>query len=154
MEIKKKLYWVILLITFSIFSYYAKKYFTYNENKFSCSGRINFFDEVRTYSVQVRYSFNGGEGEVVTLGEYSEIEGVKLKISQQLSFNYTQNGNDIVMVSTGSTLNDNQARLLDTLVPDFYLYKDRGFRIRIYKQDDSSYVFTTYGAPIFICYRL
>lgn len=144
-----------MLLTFfavlSISPYLVQSILDYRANHFSCGGRIDFSDTRRNYSVQVKYTFDGGTGEVTTLGEYSEAGKMSRRLSQQLLFDYTYHGGEFVMLSTSSALSDTQARMLNTLVPDFYLYKDRGFRIRIYHQGDNGYVFTTYGVPVFIC---
>lgn len=136
---------------FAVLPYFAGKIYNYQFDHFTCSGKIVFSDENRNYSVHVKYIFDEGAGEVVTLGEYQDSNMTSRRLSQQLSFNYTHKGDEIVMLSTKSTLNDANARMLDSLVPDFYLYRDRGFRIRIFKQGESGYVFTTFGVPVFIC---
>lgn len=143
-----------LLAMLAISPYIVQSILNYQADHFSCGGRIEFSDNQRTYTVQVKYTFDGGTGEVTTLGEYSDSGKRSRRLSQQLSFDYTHHGHELVMLSTSSTLSDVQARVLDSLVPDFYLYKDRGFRIRIYRQGDNGYVFTTYGVPVFICTKI
>jgi hypothetical protein len=139
---------------FSTSLYLAQIIWDYRSDQFSCSGRIDFTDKKRNYTVQVKYIFNRGKGEVATIGEYNEVGQNSQRLIQQLSFDYTRNGRELVMLSTSSSLSDEQARMLNTLVPDFYLYKDRGFRIQIYRQGEFGYVFTTYGVPVFICSKI
>lgn len=146
---------LFILLTLVFVSYFIEKAVQdYRSEHFSCRGSVEMSDDKRFYTVQVKYSFDGGAGEVITLGEYSESGKRHRRISQRLLFNYTHNGDEFVMLSTNSALSDAQARMLSALIPDFYLYKDRGFRIRIYRQGNSGYVFTTYGIPMFICTKI
>jgi hypothetical protein len=154
MNVKKTILLFTILVMLAISPCVVDLIMIYRADHFSCRGKIDFSDNKRDYTVQVKYIFNGGRGEVTTLGEYSDRWLRNRRISQQLLFDYTHNGDELVMLSTNSALSDEQARMLDKLVPDFYLYKDRGFRIRIFRQGDSGYVFTTYDIPVFICTKI
>ncbi|CNL67343.1 hypothetical protein [Yersinia aleksiciae] len=150
---KRTLILFAFLVVLAFSPYIAKVVYHYHSDHFSCKGRINFIYDDTSYNAQVKYTFDGDKGEVVTVGELSKSGKMIRRISQQLSFNYTRHGNEIVMLSTNSALNDDQARMLVSFVPDFYLFKDRGLRIRIYQQGDG-YVFTTFNIPVFICTRI
>ncbi|WP_145561561.1 hypothetical protein [Yersinia bercovieri] len=150
---KNTLMFFVFLTALAFSPYIAKMVYDYHSDHFSCRGRINFIYNEVNFNVQVKYTFNGNEGEVAVVGELSKPGERPQRISQQLSFNYTHNGNEIVMLSTHSALSDDQARMLVSFVPDFYLFKDRGFRIRIYQQGDG-YVFTTFNIPVFICTKI
>lgn len=153
MNSKKTLILLIFLIIIAFSPYIAKLVHHYNLDHFSCRGRINIINDGTNFNAQAKYTFNGDHGEVAVVGELSKLGERPQQISQQLLFNYTRNGNEIIMLSTNSALNDAQARVLTTLLPDFYLFKDRGLRIRIYQQGDG-YVFTTFNIPVFICTKI
>lgn len=153
MNAKKTLILFAILMVIAFSPYIAKIIYDYHSDHFSCRGRINFIYNETHFNAQVKYTFNGDKGEVAVVGELNRPGERTQRISQQLLFNYTHNGNEIVMLSTNSALSDDQARMLVSFVPDFYLFKDRGLRIRIYQQGDG-YVFTTFNLPVFICTKI
>ncbi|TQI78146.1 hypothetical protein FHU10_1859 [Serratia fonticola] len=148
---KNKIVFFILLLIIISTPFLLDSWLEHRENNFSCRGKITFQKNNVKYLVQVKYIFQGSFGEVVTIGEYSELGQKPRVITQDLSFNYSRIGNEFTMVSTQSLLTESQAKILNSLVPDFYLYKDRGFRIEIHKQGKNGLVFTTASLPIFIC---
>ncbi|AIN18821.1 hypothetical protein CH54_2381 [Yersinia rochesterensis] len=150
---KKTLILFVFLTMLAFSPLIAKVVHRYNSDHFSCLGRINIISSETNFNAQAKYSFDGDHGEVAVVGELSKLGERTQRISQQLLFNYTRNGNEIIMLSKNSALSDNQARMLVSLVPDFYLFKDRGLRIRIYQQGDG-YVFTTFNIPVFICTKI
>lgn len=139
---------IVSIITLSL--YFVNRVDNYRADHFSCQGKMEFNNENKKYSAQIRYIFDGGKGNVYALGEYSESGEVSKKIPQHVQFTYTRDGKEMIMVSKRTSLNDKQAISLNAFVPDFYLYKGRGFRISIFRQGDG-YVFTSNGIPIFIC---
>ncbi|XXD08000.1 hypothetical protein ACMYSN_17950 [Klebsiella sp. R445] len=154
MKSKSANLFIVILTMLIILIYLAQMVYNYRHNHFSCGGNITFSDDKRSYSVQVKYIFNGGGGKVIARGEYHEAGMKNVRLLHQLAFDYMRRDDSIVMFSTTPALSDTQARMLDTLVPDFYLYKDRGFRVRIFKQGKSGYIFTNLGIPVFICTKI
>lgn len=148
---KRKIFFFFILIAIILSPVAINLWDDYQDDHFTCWGQITFKKETASYPVKVRYVFNGSTGEVITIGEYS-IQGEKpRKISQKLSFKFSRSGNEYTMLSTQSVLTANQAKALSGLVPDFYLYQDRGLKITMHKQGDNGLVFTTASLPIFIC---
>ncbi|ATM74964.1 hypothetical protein CRN79_03485 [Serratia fonticola] len=151
MKIKKSIFIALILMLFAFTPRIIMEFDNYRDDHFSCWGRINFYEKNIEYSAQVKYTFNGGKGILNSRGELTYLGGRTRKIHQNLIFKYTHSGDEIIMVSTQSALSDEQAKSLDNILPDFYLYKDRGLRIRIFNQGHNGYVFVTSGIPIFLC---
>jgi hypothetical protein len=125
--------------------------YTYRADHFSCVSRIIYFKGNTKLTVQVKFYFDGGNGIFGSLGEYGEIGEEGRGIAQTMTFNYIRRGSEIVMISTQSTLSDSQILFLNNMVPDFYLRKDRGLRLRLFRQGDKGYVFMNNDIPSFIC---
>ncbi|MFI8418244.1 hypothetical protein ACQKDS_17910 [Serratia sp. NPDC078593] len=126
----------------------------YRANHFSCRGSVHYFKDDAQFTAHLKFMFNGGKGEVSSLGEFLEQGEKSQKISQSLKFNYTRTGDDMFLISTQSTLPDSLAKIMTNLVPDFYLYPDRGLRIHIYRQGNKGYVFMVDNIPSFICAKI
>lgn len=150
MNTKAGLFSIVVISIITLLLYFLNISNDYRSDHFSCQGKMEFNNENKKYSAQIRYVFDGGKGNVYALGEYSESGKGNKKIPQHVQFTYTRNGKEIIMVSKRTSLNDKQAISLNTFIPDFYLYKGRGFRINIFRQGDG-YVFTSNDIPIFIC---
>jgi len=151
----KKMFLIILLVfIITALTFVVNISYNYHYDHFSCVGKIEFNKNDKKYFAQVKYIFDGGKGQIYALGEYSQPGQPNKKISQRLLFTYTRKNNEIMMLSKRSLLNDSQSRILNELIPDFYLYKDRGFRIKIFSLQGGGYVFTTYNLPVFICTKI
>ncbi|VEI75912.1 Uncharacterised protein [Serratia fonticola] len=70
---KSKIIYFILLLTIVVSPFLFKWLIEHNEDNFSCRGKITFYKDNTQYSVQVKYVFDGGKGNVVSIGEYSEL---------------------------------------------------------------------------------
>lgn len=150
-NMKKKWIFVLVLLTLALSPLLLNVTENYDKDHFSCWGKISFNRQAGTYSVKVRYVFNGDTGKVITIGEYNEPGLPARKVTQNLAFKFTRQGNVYTMISTLSLLTASQTRLLSGVVPDFYLYEDRGLQLFIHKQGRNGLVFSTASLPIFIC---
>ncbi|HCD1254259.1 TPA: hypothetical protein JD854_RS04155 [Citrobacter amalonaticus] len=148
---KAKICFLFLLVAIILSPLFMHLFDYYKKDHFSCWGNISFKRLEGTYSVKVRYVFNGDSGKVITIGEYNEPGLPTRKVTQNLSFKFTREGDEYTMISTLSLLTASQARLLSGVVPDFYLYEDRGLQLFIHKQGNNGLVFRTATLPIFIC---
>jgi hypothetical protein len=148
---KAKIFLIFLLFMIILSPFFVEIFNDYKKDNFSCWGNIIFKRQEGTYSVKVRYVFSGETGQVITIGEYNEPGLPTRKVTQNLAFKFTREGDEYTMISTLSLLSTSQARLLSGIVPDFYLYKDRGLQIFIHKQGSNGLVLRTASLPIFIC---
>lgn len=126
----------------------------YRDEHFSCRSSITYFTENSQLNTKFKFVFNGRTGEFSSLGEYREVGKVDQKISQFMKFNYIRMGDDMVLVSTQSNFSDSQIKSLQNIVPDFYLRKDRGLNLHLFRQGDHGYVFINNDIPSFICTRV
>lgn len=119
-------------------------------NNFTCQGQVNSFKGSVSYRARDQYTFSNGNGEIQTVGFYIN-KDQKKEITYNIKFTYDIIGDDFYMFSTYSSLNSADANLLNDVVPDFYLYKDRGFRMIVSLYDKNTYVFSTLGVPFLVC---
>lgn len=68
---KAKICFLFLLVAIVLSPFFIYLFDNYNKNNFSCWGNISFKRLEGTYSVKVRYVFNGDSGKVITIGEYN-----------------------------------------------------------------------------------
>ncbi|HCZ9098944.1 TPA: hypothetical protein O4G09_005785 [Klebsiella michiganensis] len=148
---KAKIFFLLLLIAIVLSPLLINVHDNYKKDNFSCWGNISFKRQEGTYAVKVRYVFSGETGKVITIGTYNEPGLPERKVTQNLAFKFTRKNDEYTMISTLSLLTASQARLLSGVVPDFYLYEDRGLQLFIHKQGSNGLVFTTASLPIFIC---
>lgn len=119
-------------------------------NNFTCQGQVNSFKGDVSYRARDQYTFSNGNGEIQTIGVYID-KNQKKEISYDIKFKYDRIGDEFNMLSTYSSLNSADANLLNDVVPDFYLYKDRGFRMIVSLYERKIYVFSTLGVPFILC---
>lgn len=129
----------------------ANYFYSYQLNHFTCWSKAYIHKGDATYHVLFKYTFNGGDGVVSSVGQYTEPNVNNIRITQNPPFTYYNNSNEFLMLSKSTKLTESDAKLLDPILPDFYIYEDRGFQISIFKEGDNGLIFSQDDLPIFIC---
>ncbi|HEM8838447.1 TPA: hypothetical protein U2R15_004156 [Klebsiella aerogenes] len=127
------------------------EYVRYQQTHFTCSAGIDIYSGNVIYVVNMSYEFNGYNGILRSLGDYKDGNQKDVRIARNFTFHTEQDGKDTVLFSQEGIQDEGQAKLLSTIIPDFYLYKDRGLTLRLYRQGRHGYVFTLDSLPLFYC---
>lgn len=154
MKSKKNIFIAVFFVLITLCSLIIHAVLVYRDGHFSCRSSMTYFTGNSQLTTKFKFVFNGRTGEFSSLGEYREAGKKDQKISQLMKFNYIRVGDDMVLVSTQSNLSDSQIKSLKNIVPDFYLRKDRGLNLHLFRQGDHGYVFINNDIPTFICTRI
>lgn len=145
---------VILLPLVLISPFTIYHYLDYQDNHFSCQSQAYFYKGGSTYHVFAKYTFDDGKGVVKSVGEYVSPDKSTLKTSQIVPFTYSYKNGVLMLISESSKLAESETDLLEPLMPDFYLHKDRGYRVKMYHQGKNSLVFEQGEVPVFVCDKI
>lgn len=126
-------------------------YINYQRNHFECEAHTTVVDDNYILDVIADYSFDGGEGNYQTSGEYIEKGQPSVSISNKVAFNYWREAGSIIMVSSETNERPKKSQPYRVGVPDFFHVRDRGLRFRIVPANTSSYLFIYGHAPVFYC---
>lgn len=126
-------------------------YIHYQRNHFSCQVHTTIVDDRYLLDVIASYSFNGGEGVYETSGEYIPHGQPPVAISNKITFNYWQEGGDVIMVSSETNERPKAAQPFRMTIPDFFHVRDRGLRMQIIPANNSSYFFLYGNSPVLYC---
>ncbi|MGL5384876.1 MAG: hypothetical protein ACRDCA_03200 [Serratia sp. (in: enterobacteria)] len=129
-------------------------YITFNRvhnNDFSCEADLIVNKDNSQLTLNISYTFNDTKGFVEANGELFENGHLKLKINREFPFTYIKNQNQYILISQQSIDYAEVIKVLRPVIPDFYLFRDRSYKLEIIKQPSGDYLFVTDQLPIFLC---
>lgn len=148
---RKNLLSYILITLFALSPLLWIGFSHYKTNHFSCQSKINLLHKEDRYSVIMTYHFAGGAGQIESRGEYFQAGKVLKKISRDMNFTYSRQGDNLVMVSSEKYDDSSIVNLLTPFTPDFFRYSERGLSMKLVQQNAGAYLFTLNETPIFYC---
>lgn len=123
----------------------------YATKQFSCVTHLVIYQKNKSISIDESYTFLGGHGMIETSRIFTADDGKKTVISRKLEFSYTRQGNEYTLLSHDA-IEDRQAwKLVRSLVPDFFVLRNRGVTVTIKKQSHYGYLFLMDDVPIYYC---
>lgn len=123
----------------------------YQKTHFMCEGEINISHDNITFNSLLHFKFNNGKGYFNSLGRLTRDGKVTEGLSKALTFDYTTYRGYIIMLSGENKTSYTKENPLAHIVPDFFLYSERGFQIKMIRQNASSYLFLQEETPLFYC---
>lgn len=128
-------------------------YFTYQQEHLSCWSKIHIKNGETEYTAIQTWKFNAGTGEVNSVGEYIEKDKKPRKIALGVVFTYSHEKERTLLISQNSAKNPEVAKLLEPMMPDFFLYKHMGLSFKIYRLKNNNFVFNSDGIPYLVCHK-
>jgi hypothetical protein len=126
-------------------------YLDYQKDHFSCQAAVDITKNDYSLESIMNYHFDGGKGLLSSKGILRRGGKEIATINKKLAFNYWKEDKTVIFISTNDYDNDENIELLNSLAPDFFLYSDRGISIQLKRLNESSYLFTQSGTPLFTC---
>ncbi|AKJ42306.1 hypothetical protein [Pragia fontium] len=143
---------VLTLASLALVGYYG--YMLYQKDNFSCDGRFYIKNNRDVLDLNVHYRFNAGVGLVESQGEFIPYNGEPARpIKIHIKFSYHQDGDKMFLISENTNPNQQDITLLNQLLPDFFLIRNRGINMHIYPQGQEGYVFSGDKIPYFLCLK-
>ncbi|MFB0712924.1 hypothetical protein ACEU59_17380 [Buttiauxella noackiae] len=153
MKIKPWYYILLALLAAGVFLTTIFYWVKYQDDNFTCEGEINIIRDNVAFNALLHFKFNNGKGYFNSLGNLSKDGKVTERLSKALTFNYTNYHGYIIMLSGENKTSYTKENPLAHIVPDFFLYSERGFQIKMIRQNASSYLFLQEETPLFYCTR-
>ncbi|MGF6193336.1 hypothetical protein [Serratia sp. 2723] len=151
MKKKASFFWgvifIMVILTPSVYLFYLN----YKETHFSCWAKSHATRGGQYHFSEFQLIFNSGQGELNSIVKYSDPNNKERIINANLKFTYKKDSDRIILVSSDSINDRSLITLLGSIVPDFFLQKDRGLSMRIFRQGNDAYIFTSEDIPLFIC---
>lgn len=132
-----------------VMSIYAKT----NNNNFSCDGEITIQNLDETYNVVMHYRFNNGIGNYIATGVIQNADNSTRPISKSFTFHYTQEGDNLTLLSNEDINSSVDTNTPDVLVPDFFRTSGRGLSIRLKRENLTGALIILGNTPVFYCKR-
>ncbi|HHD7444733.1 TPA: hypothetical protein ACOVFI_003860 [Citrobacter braakii] len=126
-------------------------YLDYQKDHFSCQASVDITKNDYSLESIMSFHFDGGKGLLSSKGILKRGGSEITRINKKLAFNYWKEDKTMIFISTNDYDNDANIELLNSLAPDFFLYSDRGISIELKRLNESSYLFTQSGTPLFTC---
>lgn len=137
---------LIALVPFFVWLYES-----YSAKQFSCVTHLIIHKDNKSVSIDENYTFRGKDGVIETSGIFTDSDGTKTAISRKFDFSYTRQGNEYTLLSNESIEDRQQWMLLGSLIPDFFVLRNRGVTVTIKQQKHDGYVFLMDDVPIYYC---
>lgn len=152
-KMKKKVnfFIAIVFITVTLAPIVYFFYLNYKETHFSCWAKSHTKRGEQYLFTEFQLIFSKNRGELNSIVKYSDSNNKERIINANLKFTYKKDGNRVVLISSDSISDRSLITLLDPTVPDFFLQKDRGLSMSIFRQGNDAYIFTSEGIPLFVC---
>lgn len=124
----------------------------HQDNEFNCVASFSQHYSHESFDISLNYMMRGDSG-VVSINGHSREDAEKV-FSRKISFHLRQEGDLYYLVSDKNiklpddSMDDN---VLSQYEPQFFVYPDKEFYIRIVRQKNDNYIFMVDSIPTYVC---
>lgn len=143
----------IILLTIVLIKPVLSLYSSSQEINLNCSANLSVIRNDSRLSIAIKYYINGDSGIINYQGILDDGKDI-YDVSRTAYFtvsNFTKMVNIRTNEITVSPADDTPDSKIKNLLPAAYLLKDQNLKFEIYKQKNSSYLFSTGYIPSFYC---
>lgn len=125
----------------------------YDDNNFSCEGKVNITEKDRNLSILIRFVFNNGTGIYTSKGNFTSGGQGDQKNQQKNQFYLFQKNDGSAIISFNSNQPTQNNANSSALIHNFFIFQEKSFIIKILRQSSSGYLFSKNDLPLFYCVR-
>lgn len=140
---------VLLLLSLALVGYYYHQ--KYQQDNFSCEGKLYIQNENNALDLSFQYKLNSGKGELTSVGYFIPNTGESRPVKLDVKFSYRKEGTRLTLTSETTHPNHDDIVMLKNSIPDFFLTRNRGLHLNLYPQGDDGFVFSGDKVPYFFC---
>lgn len=133
------------------FGYYWQNY---QSSHFVCQSDLVIASDTITLTLLSSFAFNGEYGEYHATGSLKQLTQPPISVNRAFRFNYLFNQGQLLMISAENSTHSSSLEHITQLVPDFFLYRNRGVELQLSRLNRSSYLFSQNNTPYIYCQKL